>query len=113
MLAAYRAALGLGPPLWLPLPMPLMKLAAGLASVLPQKAFSVDTLRLLERGSVPSVNALPTLLGRAPTALAQGLRISPPEPLVDLRGGFARAASLLQKLTIGVLAVLLWISHTR
>ena len=113
MLAAYRAALGLGTPLWLPVPMPLMKLAAQLARVLPQKAFSVDTLRLLERGSVPSVNALPALLGRAPTALASGLRISPPEPSIDLRGKLAPVASLLQKLTIGVLAVLLWISHTR
>jgi uncharacterized protein YbjT (DUF2867 family) len=113
MLAGYRAALGLGEPLWLPVPMPLMKLAARMAGMLPQKSFSPETLRLLERGSVPSANALPTLLGRSPTALAQGLRISPPEPSIDLRGSISRAASLLQKLTIGVLAVLLWISHTR
>ena len=113
MLAAYRTALGLGRPVWLPMPLPLMKLAARVAGVLPQKAFSPETLRLLERGSVPSINALPALLGRAPTALAPGLRISPPEPLIDLRGKFAPLASLLQKLTIGVLAVLLWISHTR
>jgi uncharacterized protein YbjT (DUF2867 family) len=113
MLAAYRAALGLGEPLWLPLPMPLMKLGARLAQLLPQKAFSPETMRLLERGSVPDANALPALLGRPPTALAQGLRISPPEPRIDLRGRFAHAVSLLQKLTIGVLAVLLWISHTR
>jgi uncharacterized protein YbjT (DUF2867 family) len=113
MLAGYRTALGLGKPLWLPLPMPLMKLAAHVASVLPQKSFSPETLRLLERGSVPTTNALPTLLGRSPTSLAQGLRISPPEPRIDLRGSFTRAVSLLQKLTIGVLAVLLWIAHTR
>lgn len=113
MLAGYRTALGLGEPLWLPVPMPLMKLAARVAGVLPQKSFSPETLHLLERGSVPATNALPTLLGRSPTALAQGLRISPPEPRIEWRARFARTVSLAQKLTIGVLAVLLWIEHTR
>ena len=31
MLVRYRAALGLAPPLWLPVPMPLMRLGAWLA----------------------------------------------------------------------------------
>jgi uncharacterized protein YbjT (DUF2867 family) len=85
MLAQYRAALGLGDALWLPMPMPLMRAAAWLAEAVPQKVFCRDTIRLLERGSVPIENAALMLLGRAPTAMAQGLAITAPEPLVDLR----------------------------
>lgn len=85
MLAQYREALGLGAALWLPLPMPLMKLGARIAESLPQRVYCRDTLRLLERGSVPRVNALPMLLGREPTPMGRGLEITPPEPLIDLR----------------------------
>jgi len=85
MLAQYRTALGLGDALWLPLPMPLMHAMAWLAEAMPQKVFCRDTIRLLERGSVPIDNAAPRLLGRAPTSMAHGLAISAPEPLVDLR----------------------------
>ncbi len=85
MLAHYRRALGLAAPLWLPLPLPLMRLAAWTAEALPQKVFCRDTIALLERGSVPACNAAPALLGRAPGSLAHGLGIGGPEPLVDLR----------------------------
>jgi len=85
MLAQYRAALGLGDALWLPMPMPLMHAMAWLAEALPQKVFCRDTIRMLDRGSVPVDNAAARLLGRLPTQLAQGLTISAPEPLIDLR----------------------------
>ncbi|MGA0611270.1 SDR family oxidoreductase [Caldimonas sp. KR1-144] len=85
MLARYRDALGLGEALWLPLPMLLMKLAGWLAEALPQKVFCRDTMRLLERGSVPARNAAAALLGRAPTAFAQGLAITRPEAMLNLR----------------------------
>ena len=85
MLAAYRRAQGLGDAVWLPLPMGLMKLAALAAEALPQKVFSRDTLRMLERGSVATANALPALLARAPSTLAHGLAVTPPTALVDLR----------------------------
>ncbi|MEP6875439.1 MAG: SDR family oxidoreductase [Burkholderiales bacterium] len=85
MLAAYRHAQGLGDAVWLPVPMVLMKLGALVAEVLPQKVFSRDTLRMLERGSVTVSNALPALLGRAPSTLAHGLAVTRPEPLIDLR----------------------------
>jgi uncharacterized protein YbjT (DUF2867 family) len=85
MLAHYRQALGLGNALWLPLPMALMHVGAWLAEALPQKVFCRDTIRLLERGSVPAPNAAHVLLGRAPSALPQGLAVTPPEPLLDLR----------------------------
>ena len=85
MLAHYRTALGLGPAWWVPVPMALMKLGAGVAACLPQQAFCPDTLRLLERGSTVSANDAPAVLGRPPTPLAQGLAVSPPQALVDLR----------------------------
>lgn len=85
MLAAYRHAQGLGDAVWLRLPMALMKLAAFAAEALPQTVLSRDTLRMLERGNVASANALPALLGRAPSTLAHGLAVTRPEPLLDLQ----------------------------
>ena len=41
-----------------------MALGARLAERVPQRVFSRDTLRLLERGNVPARNAAPVLLGR-------------------------------------------------
>ena len=105
MLAAYRVALGLGDALWLPVPMPLMRLGALAAEALPQKVFCRDTIRLLERGSVPAHNAAPALLGRAPTPIEQGLAITPPTPLVDLS---ARLSPTLAFALRGALAFM-WI----
>jgi len=85
MLAAYRRAQGLGEAIWLPLPMVLMKLTAVAAEVLPQKVYSRDTMRMLERGSVTASNALHDLLGRAPSTLAHGLAVTAPQPAIDLR----------------------------
>jgi hypothetical protein len=99
MLAHYRTAMGLSDALWLPLPMPLMRAMAWVAEAVPQKVFCRDTIRLLERGSVPHDNAAPRLLGRMPTSMAQGLAITAAEPLLDLRvhlspamAGMARGA---------------------
>jgi hypothetical protein len=65
--------------------MPLMRAMARLAEAVPQKVFCRDTIGMLERGSVPMLNATAGLLGRAPTAMSQGLAVSPPEPMLDLR----------------------------
>ncbi len=94
MLAHYRQALGLGEALWLPLPLPLMRLAAWAAELLPQKVFCRDTIALLERGSVPAPNSAQALLGRAPSPLAQGLAVTPPRPGIDLRVRLSPAVSL-------------------
>jgi uncharacterized protein YbjT (DUF2867 family) len=94
MLQHHRDALGLGPALWMPLPMPLMHLGAWLAEALPQKVFCRDTIRMLERGSVPASNAAPLLLGRAPTSMAHGLAVTPPEPLLDLNVRLSPAMAL-------------------
>ncbi len=94
MLASYRSALELGDALWLPLPMPLMRCTAWLAEALPQKVFCRDTIRMLERGSVPAVNAAADLLGRAPSTMAHGLAVTPPEPMLDLRARLSPALLL-------------------
>jgi uncharacterized protein YbjT (DUF2867 family) len=85
MLATYRRALGLGDAIWLPVPMPLMALGARLAERVPQRVFSRDTLRLLALGNVPARNAAPALLGRTPSRLDEGLAVTLPRPLFDLR----------------------------
>jgi len=85
MLAAYRDAQHLGDAIWLPLPMVLMKFTARVAEALPQKVYSRDTMRMLERGSESARNALPALLGRAPSTLAHGLAVTAPRAALDLR----------------------------
>jgi len=103
MLGAYRGALGLGDALWLPLPNLLMLAGAWAAEWLPQRVFCRDTLRLLERGSVPQHNAAPLLLGREPTPLARGLTITAPQPLVDLRVDLSPALALMLRASLAVM----------
>jgi uncharacterized protein YbjT (DUF2867 family) len=103
MLAAYRDAMSLGAALWLPLPMVLMNAGAMLAEHLPQKVFSRDTLRLLERGNTSSANAAPRLLRRAPSALAVGLRVTPPSPAIDLRVTLSPAVSWMLRASVAAL----------
>jgi nucleoside-diphosphate-sugar epimerase len=94
MLDAYRRALGMGDAIWLPVPMPLMKLGAWFAEALPQRVFARDTMRLLERGNVATANATPALLKRDPTGLSEGLRVTPPQPMVELRVDLSPAVSM-------------------
>ncbi len=100
MLAAYRLAQGLGDALWLRMPMPLMRLLAWAAEALPQQVYCRDTLRLLERGNAPADNALPQLLGRRPTSMAQGLAVTAPQPLLDLRVQLSPAAQWLARVSL-------------
>jgi uncharacterized protein YbjT (DUF2867 family) len=72
MLAAYRRAAGKGAALWLPVPWWLMKLAARLATLLPQNVFSLDTVRMLQAQSAPQFNAAPGWLGRLPAPTING-----------------------------------------
>lgn len=66
MLAAYRTAMGLPSPMWLPVPMAVMRVSAVAAAKLPQRVFSPDTLRMLEEGNVADAAPLARLLGRKP-----------------------------------------------
>lgn len=73
MLRHYRRAQGLGEPVWIPVPMPLMRLGAHLAQHIDQQAFSPDTLAMLEHGNTSQANAARFWLGREPTGMAQAL----------------------------------------
>jgi nucleoside-diphosphate-sugar epimerase len=103
MLAAYRAAQGLGEAIWLSVPMPLMRVGALVAEHLPQRAFCRDTLALLERGNVAARNASHVLLGRAPAALAEGLGVTPPEPALDLRVAIAPPVAVALRVSLAFL----------
>lgn len=105
MLAHYRGALGLGAALWLRVPMALMMLGARLAEALPQKVFCRDTLRLLERGSVPAPNCAAALLGREPTIMARGLGTTPPTPLLDLRVDLPAPVAAVLRAALGFMWV--------
>jgi uncharacterized protein YbjT (DUF2867 family) len=100
MLQRYRHALGLGNALSLPVPMVAMRLFAWLAEALPQRVFCRDTIALLERGSVARPNAAPMLLGRAPTSMAHGLAVTPPQPLLDLRVSLAPPVELALRVSL-------------
>lgn len=103
MLTAYRHAMSLGAALWLSLPMALMQAGALIAERLPQKVFSRDTLLLLERGNTSSANAAPRLLKRAPSAMAVGLRVTPPTPAIDLRVSLSPEVSWLLRACVAAL----------
>jgi uncharacterized protein YbjT (DUF2867 family) len=103
MLIAYREAMSLGAALWLPLPMALMHAGAWFAEHLPQKVFSRDTLRLLEHGNTSTDNAAPRLLKRAPSPIAVGLRVTPPQAAFDLRVTLSPAVSWLLRASIACL----------
>lgn len=69
MLQAYRRAAGKGAALWLPMPWWVMKFTAFLAALLPQKVFSIDTVYMLQAGSVAKMNEAERWLGRMPASI--------------------------------------------
>ena len=85
MLQTYRSAIGCGPAIRVSIPLALMRLTAACTQWWPQRVLSRDTIDLLEAGSVPQPNAAPALLGRTPSRLEEGLRITPPSPWLPTR----------------------------
>lgn len=77
MLRRYRAAAGKGPALWLPVPWLLMNLGARMAAWLPQRVFSIDTMRMLRAESVSAASETPRWLGREPTRLEGAVEPAP------------------------------------
>ena len=103
MLSAYRAAQGLGEAIWIRMPRGLMHASALLAERLPQRVFCRDTLRLLERGNVTARNAAPTLLGRTPSGLADGLAVTPPVAAFTTRVALAAPVEAAMRAALGFL----------
>lgn len=81
MLHAYREAMRLPPPLWLPVPMPLVRVVAKLAACLPQSVLSPDSLRMLEAGNVADTSVFTEVLGHAPRGAGAWFAGQAPEML--------------------------------
>lgn len=69
MLRSYRSGMGLGQAVFLPTPLPLIRLAAKFGDVVKSGALSTETLDMLLRGNTGDVHAVTALLGRAPRAV--------------------------------------------
>lgn len=65
-LATLRAAMGLGRAHFLPVPLPLMRIAAKAGSLLPGNLLDEETLQMLERGNTANVEPVSKLLARQP-----------------------------------------------
>lgn len=65
-LAGLRSGLGLGPARFLAMPMPLMRLLARLAALLPAAPVDTEALAMLDRGNVADASPARRLLGRSP-----------------------------------------------
>ncbi|CAN5468665.1 SDR family oxidoreductase [soil metagenome] len=81
MLALYRQAMEMPAPLWLPVPMSVMKLSALIAAKLPQRVFSPDTVLMLEQGNVSHAGPVTQVLGRAPLGAASWATGATPDML--------------------------------
>jgi uncharacterized protein YbjT (DUF2867 family) len=81
MLAAYRHSMLLPAPVWLPVPMPVMRVSARLAGFLPQRVLSPDTLRMLEDDNVADARPYAQLLGREPRGVSSWFAGSVPAML--------------------------------
>jgi len=69
MLHSYRAGLGLGKTVFLPTPLPLIRLGAKFGDVVQSGALSTETLDMLLRGNTGDATAVTAILGRPPRPL--------------------------------------------
>jgi uncharacterized protein YbjT (DUF2867 family) len=101
-LAVLRRVTGSPRGLFLPVPMPLVRLATRLGALLPGSLMSADALAMLERGNVAPTDRIERLLGRAPRALSE----MPVER--ESFGTPARLMWLLPLLRVSIAAVWIW-----
>lgn len=81
MLAHYRRAMGMKEPVWLPIPMALMRLSAKLADRMPQRLLSADTLLMLEQGNTADHEPFRELVGRPLKGVSAWFPSMPPDML--------------------------------
>lgn len=65
-LAILRQSMGLGRAHFMPVPLPLVRLAAAAGKILPGSLLDPETIQMLERGNTADAGAITALLGRAP-----------------------------------------------
>jgi uncharacterized protein YbjT (DUF2867 family) len=90
MLQAYRHQAGKGLALWVPMPWWLMKLAAFAAKCLPQRVFSVDTVRMLQAGGITLNSETRFWLRRAPISFLNGNKNLQTRSMDDANAGQMR-----------------------
>lgn len=98
-----RRAMGMGRALFVPTPMPLVRLGAAAGSRLPSSLLDPETLQMLERGNTGNAAPLTALLGRSPRPLERFIPAAD-VPSVRLR---AQLGWLLPLLRISI--ALVWI----
>ncbi|WP_310358404.1 SDR family oxidoreductase [Paraburkholderia strydomiana] len=101
-LAVLRRVAGDSPGWFLPVPMPLVRLATRIGELLPGSLMSADALAMLERGNVAPTGRFERLVGHAPRALS--------EMAADRErfGVPARLMWLLPMLRLSIAAVWIW-----
>lgn len=103
-LARLRAAMRMGRARFVPIPMPLMRLAAVAGGRLRRGLLDADTLQMLERGNTASAARITALLGDAPRAVEEFIAPADAAP-VRMQ---ARLGWLLPLLRISI--ALVWIA---
>jgi uncharacterized protein YbjT (DUF2867 family) len=103
-LRRLRAAMGLAPTLFMPVPMTLMRLSARIAQMSPRSLLDSETLAMLEAGNVDDPSSTQRLLGRMPRGV---------EAFVDPRyrraiATEARLSWLLPILRFSIALVWIW-----
>ena len=74
-LATLRHAMGLGKARFISMPMPLVRVAAAIASLLPGNLLDRETLQMLERGNTADAGQITSLLDRGPRAAQQFIAV--------------------------------------
>ncbi len=100
-LAVLARLAGAAPPVFLPVPMPLVALAARIGEKLPGAFVSADALAMLERGNTAPDDAMRRWLGRPPIALSH-------MPAMPRFGLEAKLAWLVPLLIGSIAAVWIW-----
>ena len=95
LLAAMRIAQGAAAPLAVSVPMLIARVASRLTRAPARRLRDAAVLRLLTHAGVAHRNAAATLLGRAPSTLAEGLRVTPPARPPSSKASSARSSHWL------------------
>lgn len=108
-LADLRGSLGLPPPRWLPVPMPLVRLGARAGAIMPGALLDPDALSMLERGNVADAGDTTAVLGHLPRAVREFVPTAfAPAALRDARWTWLRP--MLQLSLAAVWLVTAWVS---
>jgi uncharacterized protein YbjT (DUF2867 family) len=102
-LEALRRSMGLGRALFLPIPLPLINVAARVGALLPGSLLETDSLKMLQRGNTADPTQVTEAIGHPPRPASELIDASEKEPLRQA----AQLSWLLPMLRLSIAAV--WI----